>query len=281
MKLTIHYRAEYAYDEPVSLSPHVVRLFPRDVLHVCVTNLDFSTNTSADVHWRRDIFDNLVARCFYPHHEPRLVFSLEACVETSVRNPFGFLLESRALKMPVAYNGRERSLLDACFANHDLALPEGLCPADGVDTIEALVGMNQWIYLNIVYERREEGEAFAPLETLERSRGACRDTAVLLAAALRSRGFAARLVSGYLWESVNDPAERKAESALHAWTEVYLPGAGWVAMDPSNGVFADHHYLTTAVGIAPEDVAPVSGLYFGDQPIRGRLATSLRIERAG
>lgn len=281
MKLKIHYRAEYSYEEPVSLSPHVVRLFPRDLLHVRVTSLEFSTNDAADVHWRRDIFDNLVARCFYPRHEPRLVFSLDASVETPTRNPFGFLLESRALKLPVQYDGRERTLLGACLANGAMALPEGLRPADGFDTVEALVGMNRWIHGNVPYERREEGEAFAPEETLRRGRGACRDTAVLLAAALRARGLAARLASGYLWESASDPAERKADSALHAWTEVYLPGAGWVAMDPSNGVFADHHYLTAAVGLTPEDIAPVSGLYFGDQPIRGRLATSLRIDRAG
>lgn len=280
MKLTIHYRAEYSYEEPASLSPHVVRLFPRDVLHACVTKLEFSTNASADVHWRRDIFDNLVACCFYPHREPRLVYSLDAEVETAARNPFGFLLESRALKLPVEYDGREREVLTACFAENKLALPDGLRPDDDLDTVEALVGMNQWIHRNIAYERREEGEAFAPEETLRRGSGACRDTAVLLAAAMRARGFAARLASGYLWESASDPSERKADSALHAWTEVYLPGAGWVAMDPSNGVFADHHYLTAAVGLAPEDVAPVSGLYYGDQPIRGRLATLLRIERA-
>jgi transglutaminase-like putative cysteine protease len=280
MKLTISYRAEYAYDKPVSLSPHVVRLFPRDAWPVRVTALDFSTNVSADVHWRRDIFDNLVARCFYPDHEPRLIFSFDASVETVARNPFGFLLETRALKLPVAYDGRECALLDVCLGPDDLALPEGLRPAGDVDTVEALVGMNEWIYRNIAYERREEGEAFAPEETLNRGCGACRDTAVLLAAALRARGLAARLASGYLWESASDPAERKADSALHAWTEVYLPGAGWVAMDPSNGVFADHHYIATAVGTLPEDIAPVSGLYFGDQPVPGRLATSLRIERA-
>ncbi|MGA0850172.1 MAG: transglutaminase family protein, partial [Chthoniobacterales bacterium] len=82
------------------------------------------------------------------------------------------------------------------------------------------------------------------------------------------------------WESASDPAERKADSALHAWTEVFLPGAGWVGMDPSNGVLADHHYLATAVGILPADIAPVSGIYFGDEPIPGKLATSLQITRA-
>ena len=102
---------------------------------------------------------------------------------------------------------------------------------------------------------------------------------MLLAAALRAQGLAARLVSGYLWESVSDPAERKADGSLHAWTEVFLPGAGWVGMDPSNGVFADHHYIAAAVGIAPADIAPVTGLYFGDRKVPHTLETTLDVAR--
>lgn len=279
MKLAVSYRAAYAYDEAVSLSPHVVRLFPRELLQVRVEAFDFATNAAAQVHWRRDVYDNLVARCFYPRPEARLELSLEARLEVQERNPFGFLLEARARQLPVAYTGGELALLAAYRRGAGVAWPEALRLPPGGDTVGALVAMNQWIHANIAYERREEGEAFAPEETLRRGRGACRDTAVLLAAALRAGGLAARLVSGYLWESVTDPAERKAESAFHAWTEVYLPGAGWLGLDPTNGVLADHHYLTAAVGLQPEDIAPVSGLYYGDRPIAGRLATSLRVER--
>lgn len=280
MKLSIEYRAAYLYDEPVSLSPHVVRLFPRDALHARVESFQFATNTAADVHWRRDIFDNIVARCFYPRHEERLDFSLDLVVAAEERNPFGFLLESRALQWPAAYDEAERQLLAPAMRAGAGGLPDGLLPPAGTDTVEALVAMNEWIHGNIAYERREEGEAFAPEETLRRGHGACRDTAVLLAEALRAQGLAARLASGYLWESASDPAERKADSALHAWTEVYLPGAGWLALDPSNGVLTDHHYLTAAVGLEPADVAPVAGLYYGDRAVPGRLETTLRIVRS-
>lgn len=279
MKISVSYRAEYAYAGPVSLSPHVVRLFPRDVLHARVDSFRFSTNPSGEIHWCGDIFGNLVARCFYPQTEEKLVFALDMEVVSTERNPFGFLLETRALKLPVAYEDRERELLAPCFGRGGEALPPGLSPPEGADTVETLVAMNSWIHANIAYERREEGEPFAPGETLRAGRGACRDTAVLLAAALRGCGMAARLASGYLWEGASDPAERRADSALHAWTEVYLPGAGWLAMDPSNGVFADHHYLTAAVGLTPADIAPVSGTYFGDRTIPGRLTTALKIER--
>ena len=279
MKLTISYRAEYRYERRVSLSPHIVRLFPRDALQARVLKLDFATNATGAVHWRHDLYDNVVAQCFYPREDDSLVYRLDAEIAAEERNPFGFLLDSRSLQWPAEYNPREREVLGAFIAPEKTDLPSALRPMAGSETVNALVTMNQWIHDHIAYERREEGEAYTPAETLRLRRGACRDTAVLLAAALRAQGLAARLVSGFLWESASDPAERKADSALHAWTEVFLPGAGWVGLDPSNGVLADHHYLATAVGIVPSDIAPVSGLYFGREPIPGELETSLRITR--
>jgi transglutaminase-like putative cysteine protease len=280
MKLTITYRAEYRYERRVSLSPHLVRLFPRDALQARVLKLDFATNPGGSVHWRHDLFDNVVAQCFYPRDDDRLVYRLDAEIVAEERNPFGFLLDSRALQWPAEYIPREREVLAAFMVAEQTDLPSALRPISGSETVNALVAMNQWIHTHIAYERREEGEAYAPDETLSLRRGACRDTAVLLAAALRMQGLAARLVSGFLWEGVGDPAERKADSALHAWTEVFLPGAGWVGLDPSNGVLADHHYLAAAVGILPSDIAPVSGLYFGHEPVPGTLETSLHITRA-
>ena len=279
MKLTVTYRAEYRYERRVSLSPHVVRLFPRDALQVKVLGHRFATNASGSVNWRHDLFDNVVAQCFYPREEDHLSFEFDAQIAVEERNPFGFLLDSRALQWPVAYDARERAVLAAFMMPPDDMFPAPLRPMSGSETVGALVGMNQWIHANIAYERRDEGDPHPPAETLRLRRGACRDTAVLLATALRAQGLAARLVSGYLWESVSDPAERKAEGALHAWTEVFLPGAGWVGMDPSNGVLADHHYLAVAVGITPDDIAPVKGLYFGECTVPHRLETTLEISR--
>jgi len=279
MKLSVEYRAEYRYEAKVSLSPHLVRLFPRDALQARVGSFRFATNKNGSVHWRHDLFDNTAAQCFYPHDDDRLVFSLDAQIEIEERNPFGFLLDSRALQWPAEYTPREREVLGAFVKPEQVDLPAALRPISGGETVGALVAMNEWIHTHIVYERREDGEAHPPAETLRLRRGACRDTAMLLAAALRAQGLAARLVSGYLWESTSDPAERKADGSLHAWTEVFLPGAGWVGVDPSNGVFVDHHYIAAAVGIAPVDIAPVIGLYFGDRAVPHRLETSLKVAR--
>ena len=100
MKLSIRYRAEYRYQEKVSLSPHVVRLFPRDALQARVRSFRFATNDSGSVNWRHDIFDNVVAQCFYTRDEDMLLFTLDAEIDVEERNPFGFLLESRALQWP-------------------------------------------------------------------------------------------------------------------------------------------------------------------------------------
>jgi transglutaminase-like putative cysteine protease len=279
MKLSIEYRAEYRYEGKVSLSPHTVRLFPRDALQARVRSLRFATNETGSVNWRHDMFDNVVAQCFYPFEEDRLVFSLDAEIEVEGRNPFGFLLDSRSLQWPVEYTPREREVLKSFIVAEEVELPSALRPMSGSETVGALVAMNQWIHANVNYERRDDGEAHAPAETLRLRRGACRDSAALLAAALRAQGLAARLVSGYLWESASEPSERKADGSLHAWTEVFLPGAGWTGIDPSNGVMVDHHYLATAVGIAPADIAPVTGLYFGDHSVSHRLETKLAILR--
>ena len=279
MKLSVQYRAEYLYGGKVSLSPHIVRSFPRDALQARVRLFRFATNESGSVNWRHDLFDNVVAQCFYPRDEDRLVFSFDAEIEAEERNPFGFLLDSRALQWPPEYSPREREVLAAFMVPEPVELPAALRPMSGGETVGALVAMNQWIHAHIAYERREDGAAHPPAETLRLRRGACRDTAVLLAAALRAQGLAARLVSGYLWESVSEPAGRKADGSLHAWTEVFLPGAGWVGMDPSNAVLADHHYIAAAVGIVPADIAPVAGLYFGDRKIPHRLETSLKVAR--
>jgi transglutaminase-like putative cysteine protease len=120
-----------------------------------------------------------------------------------------------------------------------------------------------------------------PAETLRRGRGACRDSALLAAAILRHRGIATRLVSGYLSELHLPPEDRRAEAALHAWVEAYVPGAGWIGLDPTHGVLCDHCFLPAAVGISPADVAPISGNYFSPHPVPSRMFSSVTVEEIG
>ncbi len=280
MNIAIRYKATYAYGEPASFSPHLVRLFPKNDRSVRVERARFETDPSADVQYRHDLFDNEIAKCFYPEQRQQLDFTLELDLQLAEKNPFHFLLEAHALKIPFDYLPHEAAVL-APFLDPGLPLdlPAELMPAAPRPTVEVLIGLNDWIFENLGYERREEGEAWAPADTLAAGRGACRDFSVLLVAVLRKHGLAARLASGFLWEPPDTPQEDlRAESALHAWIETYLPGAGWIGLDPTNGVLCDHHRITAAVGLTPADISPIKGVYYGKKKIDCEMTAALEIE---
>lgn len=281
MNISIRYQALYAYGKPASFSPHLVRLFPKNDRHVRVERVLFETDKSADVQYRHDLFDNEVASCFYSEKRDRLDFRLELDLELTEKNPFHFLLDAHALRLPFDYLPEEAAVL-APFLDDGfpLDLPAALDrPKTARPTIEALLNLNQWIFKNLGYQRREEGAAWEPAETLAAGSGACRDFSVLLVAVLRRHGLAARLASGFLWEPPDTPKEDlRAESALHAWVETYLPGAGWVGLDPTNGVLCDEHRIVAAVGLTPADISPIKGVYYGQKKIDCEMTASLEIK---
>lgn len=280
MKLRIHKNTTYTYDSPVSFSPHLVRTFPRTDLSVRVNHFDFSTNHDADVSRRQDLFDNLVAHCFYPNPATTLEFTTSMELEIEAKNPFHFLLDTHALKIPCNYRDQELAIL-APYLGDTLGtdLPHPLAPAPPRPTVETLVTLNTWIHENIAYEVRPDGEPHHPSETLRRARGSCRDFAALLLEALRRNGVAARLASGFVWEGDKDPASQRATSAMHAWVEAYIPGPGWIGLDPTNGVLTDHHFITTAVGRLHREIAPITGAYYSDSPVASHLATTVSVEK--
>jgi transglutaminase-like putative cysteine protease len=280
MKLGIRYETEYSYDEPVGFSPHDIRLFPKGGRFVRVRRLDFTTRPEATVRFSHDVFDNTIASCFFPERSPELHLRLAIDLELEKRDPFHFLLENYAVDLPFTY---ERLLLPILEpyrerrTSKELQLPRWLAPTRKKprSTVSALVELNQTIHEAIGYERREEGIAREPTETLWLGRGACRDVAVLLAEILREMGLAARLASGYLRET--DAKSRRAEGSLHAWTEVFLPGAGWIGLDATNGVFCNHNFISTAVGLTPADITPVSGSYYHKEEIPARMTSRLEL----
>jgi transglutaminase-like putative cysteine protease len=277
MKVEVHYSADYHYESEVSFSPHVFRLFPRADRFVNVTRIHFKTNADADIQYRRDLFDNETAYCFYPLRGTDLESRLVMGLELRERNPFHFLLESHALEFPFQYKPHERralcSFLEPQSGDASRALPFWQ-PATG-PTVETLVGMNGAIHRNIKYERRDEGTAREPAETLALGVGACRDFSVLLAETLRANGVAARLASGYFCEFGAE--EKRAEGSLHAWVEACLPGAGWVGMDPTNGTLCGQNHIAAAVGLTPGDIAPVAGSYFNETRVASRMDATLEL----
>ena len=277
MKIEINYRVDYHYETEVGFSPHLFRLFPRVDRFVNVTKVAFNTNTDADVQYRRDLFDNEIARCYYPERGTDLKTSLVLDVELHERNPFHFLLESHALDFPFQYKPDEQAVLSPFLkpqaANAPAALPFWQ-PKPG-PTVDTLIGLNEAIHKNIIYERRDEGQARDAAETSAMGVGSCRDFSVLLAEVLRMNGVAARLASGFLCEF--EEKEKRAEGSLHAWVEAYLPGGGWVGMDPTNGTLTNHYHITAAVGLTPEDITPVLGSYYNKTRVESKTDAKLEL----
>jgi uncharacterized protein (DUF2126 family)/transglutaminase-like putative cysteine protease len=266
MRLKIENWMRYAYDKPVGFSTHVVRLYPRTDQSIVTHRHRTSINLESDIQYRRDLFDNLVANCVLPKQGEVLEIRVELELELWPKNPFHFLLAPHAVQLPFQYTQEEERIL----APYRIINPEEQAETDQIwrldkkrDTVSALVELASTLNSEIAYEVRIEGDARMPAETIGLRSGACRDTSLLCATILRKIGLAVRLVSGFLCEFHVDVKHRRAESGLHAWIEVYLPGAGWIGIDPTNGTFCDHRFISTAVGIQMQDVAPVQGSFFG------------------
>jgi transglutaminase-like putative cysteine protease len=279
VKLGLRYETAYRYEKPVGFSPHDVRLFPRGDRFSRVRRVSFLTNGNSSIRYARDVFDNVVASCFFPERLNELRFEVEIDLDLEERDAFDFILERHAVEMPFAYAPELAPLLAPYLRRQteaDLRIPGWISPNEArVGTVSSLVGLVHALHECIGYQRREEGPALSPEETLRIGRGACRDVAVLLAEVLRAAGLAARLVSGYLRE--NEAESRRAEGSLHAWTEVFLPGAGWVGMDATNGVFCNHNFIAAAVGLLPADITPISGSFFHDGPVTAEMTSRLEL----
>jgi transglutaminase-like putative cysteine protease len=280
MKVAIRYACTYAYDACVTFSPHVFRLIPKTGRHLTIRRFAFRVNRGAVLNWRRDLFDNEVASCFFPVPARKLTARLDLRLQLEEYNAFGFLLDTHALRLPFTYQPAELHIL-APYLQSGAAprLPFWQPPTSPAPTVETLVTLNSAIHTHLTYERREEGEARPATETLALGRGACRDFAVLLVEVLRDLGLAARHASGYLCEF--GERDKRAEGALHAWVETYLPGAGWVGLDPTNGTLCDHHHITAAVGLEVRDIAPVVGSYFANHHVPHVMSSSLEIHPHG
>lgn len=280
MQLGIRYETTYHYDAPVRFSRHELRLFPRGNNFTRLLRFHFETNEKSTVRFARDVFDNCVVTCNYPEPAAELRFRLNLDLALERMNPFDFLLAPDAATLPFSYPPNLQRVLvpfQESREDENLEIPRWTAPTAEAPqpTVAALVQLNERLHECVGYERREAGPARSPNETLRIGNGACRDVALLLAAVLRQNGLAARLTSGYLREA--DAKTKRAEGSLHAWTEVYLPGAGWIGMDPTNGIFCNHNFIAAAVGIAPADVTPIDGSFYQHGEAEARMRSRIEL----
>lgn len=290
MRITVDHLTEYQYERPVSFGEHSLYLRPRESHTIHVESFDLETTPEGRLRWVRDCFNNVVAVVNLGTRESdRLSFRCRMRFEVAEENPFDFILETRALEFPFAYDEREKSALapyltpeeSARWPILDWARQSLGDPSKPRETISLLTDLNLAIHRRIAYERRDEQGTQSAKETLERGQGSCRDLAELFVATSRQLGLAARFVSGYLYEPVRPDgtaASNVAAGSMHAWAEVYLPGAGWRGFDPTNGLLADHHFLPAAVANVPDWVSPIQGRYFHSESVGSQMRVSLRIE---
>ncbi|MDP3166120.1 MAG: transglutaminase family protein, partial [Hydrogenophaga sp.] len=261
----------YQYDRLVRLGPQVVRLRPAPHSRTKVLSYSLKVEpTGHFINWQQDPFANYQARLVFPEPTREFKVTVDLVVEMAVFNPFDFFLEPEAEEFPFAYSKEQAHELAPYLATEPATplLKSYLAAIDRTPkrTIDFLVGLNQKLQGDIKYAIRMEPGVQTPEQTLVSRSGSCRDSGWLLVQVLRQLGLAARFVSGYLIQlkpdqkSLDGPSGAEVDfTDLHAWCEVYLPGAGWIGFDPTSGLLAGEGHIPVACTPEPSTAAPVSG----------------------
>lgn len=268
---SLHHVTRYAYDRPVTLGPQVIRLRPAAHARVRIPSYSLTiTPQKHFINWQQDLYGNWLARCVFPEKTREYSVTVDLLADMAVINPFDFFVESSAERFPFAYP-KELALDLAPYLATEPPGPKlaaflaGI-PREAESTVDFLVAVNGQVQRLIDYEMRHEHGVQTPEETLTLGKGSCRDSAWLLVDVLRHLGFAARFVSGYLIQlkpdivSVDGPQGADSDfTDLHAWAEVYLPGAGWIGFDPTSGLLCGEGHIPLAATPHFKGASPISG----------------------
>ncbi|MEV6772519.1 transglutaminase family protein [Nocardia sp. NPDC051030] len=296
IKVSLEHRTTYSFDHSVRIHPHVVRLRPAPHTRTAIEAYSMRV-TPADhfVNWQQDAFGNFLARLVFPEPAQELTVTVGLIADLDVINPFDFFVEEYAEHFPFTYTPELAADLEAYLRPVD-ELGSGSGPGESVRewvrehpvegdprTIDFLVTLNHALRQDVGYTIRMEAGVQSPDHTLHTALGSCRDSAWLLVSILREYGLAARFVSGYLIQlaqdvpSLDGPSGPPADfTDLHAWTEVYLPGAGWVGLDPTSGLFAGEGHIPLAATPHPVSSAPITG---ATDPVNATLEFSNSVHR--
>ncbi len=288
IQVALNHLTRYGYDRRINLGPHVVRLRP--AVHSRTRILSYSLKVSPTEHfinWQQDPHGNWLARLLFNEPTDHLSVEVDLVAEMAVLNPFDFFVDSSAEKWPFTYAASlHKELLPFLETETPGPLMTELIasiPRERVTTIDFIVELNQRLQKLIGYVIRMEPGIQTCEQTLEQRSGSCRDTSWVLVQLLRQLGLAARFVSGYLIQLKADQAALDGPSGtdvdftdLHAWAEVYLPGAGWIGLDPTSGLLAGEGHIPLAATPDPGNAAPITGTL---DPAEVSFDFAMKVER--
>jgi transglutaminase-like putative cysteine protease len=270
--LTIHHKTEYRYSRPVAFGEHRIMLRPRDShdLRVLKGSLEIVPQPMS-LRWIHDVFGNSVAIATFDERAETLSFISTATVEHKPAEEFALTADDPAYFYPFLYNDEEFPDL-VQFITPQYGDPDGELSAWARNFLDAeaptptfkiLSGMTHGIRRQFSYRKRHEHGTQHPLDTLQTKSGTCRDYALFMIEALRRLGIAARFVSGYLFIPGDRAHGYVGGGSTHAWVQVYLPSAGWIEFDPTNGIVGTRDLVRVAVARDPRQAIPLHGTYLG------------------
>jgi transglutaminase-like putative cysteine protease len=278
-RIRIIHRTEYHYHQPVVFGPHRALMRPREGHDVQIVRGRIEIEPAADVRWLRDIYGNSVAIVTFSQPGQRLRVLSEVDVDLREDQPVECLIDPGARSYPFQYAADEQVELGPyrlpSYPHDGPVLQKWLLdlyrPGQLVDTFELLNQLNTRIHDTLSYTAHETPGVQLPCQTLARGTGSCRDYAVLMMEAVRHWGFGARFVSGYIQMGEGQ------HGATHAWTEVYLPGAGWHGFDPTNNKRVGAEHISVAVAREQEKSMPLSGFWEGPPDAFDRMEISVQV----
>lgn len=274
--LRIHHHTRYLYERPVTFGVHRLMLRPRDGHDMRILDSSLSISPSAEMIWEFDAFGNCVAYASFRDMAAELVIESELVLRRYGPDEPVARLVPRALRYPFAYGDDE--LIDLapllqlqCEVDRDAITQwlQSVIPTPPEGSLELLQVLSAAIYDGFAYRRREEQGVQTPGQTLATRSGTCRDFAFLFMEAARHLGFAARFVTGYLYDPAADGARRAGSpltggGATHAWADIFVPGAGWIEFDPTNRIVAGKNLIRVATTRSPSQALPIVGSYRHD-----------------
>ncbi len=267
----VRHSTVYRYRRPVGFGEHRLMFRPRDSYDQRLLGSTLKVMPEPrGIHWVHDVFGNCVARVDFAGKAKELRFETEIRIEHAPQAGPDFRIDEHALAYPFAYDEEEAPDLAPLIARQfedDGDVAEWASQFAGRGPVTSTAGLLMTmcfaIHEGFSYNRRLEHGTQPPVITLRTKRGSCRDFALLMMEAVRSLGFAARFVTGYIYVADRDGKPNLGGGSTHAWCQVYLPGAGWVEFDPTNGIVGNRDLIRVGVARDPRQAVPLSGSFFG------------------